>query len=281
VSMTSVAMAGSLTEELRTGADCEVFQPLTERAYWEVYHRLELPQVPMLSPDKLGEVHRLLERYLPEGRARLVEMGAAPGRFLGYFHRYFGYDVTGVDNSPAGVRTMVDNMARWGIGGEVVVQDVFEYCGGAKRFDVVASFGFIEHFVDWPGVVSALGSILAPGGVMVTSIPNMRGVNGLICRSMRPHVYRAHVPIALRPLVAAHRRAGLSTLWAGYYGGCVLNPLVNQADLVRWSWQAVWRINALTRAFNGAASRYEQVRGVRYAGETFSPRVMVIARRGS
>ncbi len=279
--MTSVPTAPPLTEQSGADADGEVFRPLRETAQWEVYHRLESQQMPMLSPDKLGEVHRLLARYLPERPGQLVEVGAAPGRFLGYFHRYFGYDVTGVDNSPTGVRTMAENMARWGIGGEVVLQDVFEYCGGSKRFDVVASFGFVEHFVDWPGVVSALGSILASGGVMVTSIPNMRGLNGLISRSIRPHVYRAHVPIMLRPLVAAHRRAGLSILWAGYHGGCVLNPLVNQADLARWSWPGAYRINVLTNAFNAVSRRCQRLGRRSYRGMFFSGRLLVIACRGS
>jgi SAM-dependent methyltransferase len=111
---------------------------------------------------------------------RLLEVGCAPGRYLVFFHRWFGVCVTGVDYSPRGCeqtrRTFVQTRTR----GEVVCSDFFDVRflrRHAGAYDYVFSSGFIEHFENVPKVLATQRSLLRPGGYIICLVPNLVGVN--------------------------------------------------------------------------------------------------------
>lgn len=43
------------------------------------------------------------------------------------------------------------------------------------KFDVVVTFGVVEHFIDTRACLDAMSQFLKPGGLLVTSIPNLAG----------------------------------------------------------------------------------------------------------
>jgi 2-polyprenyl-3-methyl-5-hydroxy-6-metoxy-1,4-benzoquinol methylase len=45
-------------------------------------------------------------------------------------------------------------------------------------FDVVISFGLIEHFEDTDACLKAISQFIAPQGLLITFIPNMEGFPG-------------------------------------------------------------------------------------------------------
>jgi len=49
-----------------------------------------------------------------------------------------------------------------------------------EMFDIVMSWGVIEHFEDTAGCLQACSRFLKPGGTMITVIPNMCGIPGLL-----------------------------------------------------------------------------------------------------
>jgi cyclopropane fatty-acyl-phospholipid synthase-like methyltransferase len=92
---------------------------------------------------------------------RFLEVGCAGGRWLVYFHRAFGYSVTGCDYSETGCETARQALSRAGIAGEVIQDDLFRLEG---RWDVVFSGGLVEHFTDAKGVLAKFLSLLNGGG---------------------------------------------------------------------------------------------------------------------
>lgn len=199
---------------------------LTEEAYWtgRWTRNQRLPRPVDPTDGRLENAadlswHRYFCRAfegLPAG-ARLLEVGAARSRWLPYFRRQYGFAVTGLDYSELGCRQAREVLAAAGVEGLIVHGDLFHPPPALLgRFDVVVSFGVVEHFPDTAACLAACARILAPDGLMITTIPNMRGSVGLMQRWIDEDVYRTHVPLDADQLAAAHRRAGLEVERCGY-----------------------------------------------------------------
>jgi 2-polyprenyl-3-methyl-5-hydroxy-6-metoxy-1,4-benzoquinol methylase len=75
--------------------------------------------------------------------------------------------------------------------------------------DVVFSSGVLEHFTDTAGCVAAMAAYVKPGGLVISSVPNMAGLTGSLQRIFDRETYDIHVPLDLSQLVDAHKDAGL------------------------------------------------------------------------
>lgn len=77
-------------------------------------------------------------------------------------------------------------------------------------FDVVMSFGVVEHFTDLGSVIAAISRFAKPGGIVFTLIPNVKGsIYQPLMKRWNSKVYDAHVPYDTNDLASAHERAGL------------------------------------------------------------------------
>jgi len=201
---------------------------LTSRDYWDDnWERDTIPR--RVDPDAAAPenhyfavMHALFERARRAGESggsRLIEVGCGGSRWLPYFHAH-GYDVAGIDFSKPGIDLARAIVANEGVTAEIVLGDLFEPpARWISHFDMVVSFGLVEHFEDTAQVVSACSSYLRPGGTMVTLVPTMRGLYGAAYRVFRPAVYRKHVPQSAESLARAHSSAGLSVLHTCYVLG--------------------------------------------------------------
>jgi 2-polyprenyl-3-methyl-5-hydroxy-6-metoxy-1,4-benzoquinol methylase len=152
--------------------------------------------------------------------ARLIEIGCGGSRWLPYFHRTFGYAVSGIDYTVEGTRLSQLILDKVGINGRIVQSDLFEPpLDLVEQFEVVVSFGLVEHFKNTSQVVSACARYLRPGGQMITLVPTMRGLYGTAYRILRPDVYRKHIPQSQTMLAKAHSDAGLSITHSCYVLG--------------------------------------------------------------
>jgi hypothetical protein len=84
------------------------------------------------------------------------------------------------------------------------------------RFDVVLSMGLAEHFTDTAAAIRAFAALAKPGGIVITTIPNMTGIVGLGQRLLDSGVYEKHVPLDAAALKTAHEKCGLSILRSEY-----------------------------------------------------------------
>jgi 2-polyprenyl-3-methyl-5-hydroxy-6-metoxy-1,4-benzoquinol methylase len=163
--------------------------------------------------------HRYFRSILADVRPgmRLLEIGCAQSRWLPYFHRQFGLAVSGLDYSALGCAKAQAVLDAAGVEGEIVCADLFEPPSRLLgQFDVVISFGVVEHFNDTAACVAACARLAKPGGLVVTTIPNMRGSIGWLQRRLDHDVYVTHVPLRPRELAAAHVGVGLDVLQCDY-----------------------------------------------------------------
>ena len=116
-----------------------------------------------------------LKEYLPGGPGDTLEIGCCPGSYLVHLG-YMGYTVHGLDLSPSVYDTR-RSMVESGVScGEFQHIDFFEYCKKReKTFDVVASFGFVEHFANFEEVFFLHTHLLADNGYLIMTFPNFAG----------------------------------------------------------------------------------------------------------
>jgi len=95
-------------------------------------------------------------------------------------NRDFGYQPYGVEYSHAGVLLTQETFRKHGFSPRNVVEaDLFDQRfqdSHKAKFDVIFSQGFVEHFNPPDEVVSLHVNLLKPGGFLVCTIPNLRGV---------------------------------------------------------------------------------------------------------
>jgi SAM-dependent methyltransferase len=207
----------------------EPCNPITTHGYWE--QSWSLTEVPdTVDPDAdapAGLLYRalheqfarvLVPRYGPG--ASLIEIGCGGSQWLPYFRRTFGYEISGIDYSPSGIRLSRLILQKAGLSANVVHGDLFSPPPEmVEAFDVVTSFGVVEHFDPTADAVAACARYLRPGGVMITEVPTMRGPHGLLYRVFRPSIYRQHIPQSRHALAAAHKQAGLQVTDCRYVLG--------------------------------------------------------------
>lgn len=148
----------------------------------------------------------------------LLEIGCARSAWLPYFHKQFGASVSGLDYSERGCEQERHLLALAGVAGEVVCSDLFDApTAFRQRFDVVVTFGVVEHFEDTARCIAALSEYLKPGGIVITEVPNMGGMIGTLQKALNRPVYDIHVLLTPDTLREAHLKAGLTPTRSEYF----------------------------------------------------------------
>jgi SAM-dependent methyltransferase len=248
-------MAGKVNSGMQNGVDEKEFAA----DYWKgVWENISLPQE--VRPREIPEVHRILTSILPRERLSLIEVGCAPGRWMAYFARQFGFSVSGVEHvSQACVMTR-ENLDRLSVSAEIFNADFFKFESGG--YDVIFSAGFLEHFRQVKSVVGRLVDLCSPGGFVITLIPSMEGLNRWISRTFRPQVAAGHFPINLPELTALHEASGLRTLYANHIGGLQILPPLQKNQFAREHPAVSSVLNSPFRLWNQAVKKLSSVTGI-------------------
>jgi 2-polyprenyl-3-methyl-5-hydroxy-6-metoxy-1,4-benzoquinol methylase len=197
--------------------------PLTSREHWSDRWRERGVRSLAVDPSRppLRDLDRFFRHHLPaEPGLRFLEVGCYPGKFMWYFNRRFGYRVSGLENVGWCCEHARRLLAEGGVEAEVIEGDLLEIeVEPARRWDVVASFGLVEHFVDLRGVIERHLELVRPGGQLVIGVPNHAGIYGRILRWVAPEKHEAHTLISYRDLRAVLEGIdGIEFVAGGYFG---------------------------------------------------------------
>lgn len=150
--------------------------------------------------------------------SRLLEVGCAHSSWLPYFAKQHGFRVSGIDYSEVGCRQARRMLERGGVVGEIVCADFFSPPPSMfRQYDVVLSMGVVEHFEDSVQCLKALARFLKPGGMLITTIPNLRGTIGLIQFLVNRPVFDIHMPLRKKDLQESHKRSELEVCSCEYF----------------------------------------------------------------
>jgi SAM-dependent methyltransferase len=191
---------------------------LTTKGNWEdIWRDTRLPAI----NNPIYDIANKLKMYLPKNPDNsFIEIGCAPGRWMGYFNKKFGYRVSGIEYAENAAEITKQNMKMQNIDAEVIVQDFLTFDCSRHSYNIVFSAGFVEHFQDTAPVVEKICSL--SNKYVITLIPNCLGLNGFISKTIRPEVYAQHKVIDVPALESFHKNCGLKTLFCNYVGGARL-----------------------------------------------------------
>ena len=163
--------------------------------------------------------HRLFKKYLPMGEKLFFEVGCFPGQHLWYFSKYFGYTVSGIEFLEGKAEKIQMSLAEEGVMAKVIRGDFFKF-RSHQQYDIVASFGFVEHFGNTLPVVRKHCEMANPGGLVVITAPNHSSVvyNRLLKLS-GVDIYNAHNHMSLNMLISSVRQLrDVDVMASGYIG---------------------------------------------------------------
>jgi SAM-dependent methyltransferase len=123
--------------------------------------------------QKKDPIVQLIEKYVPDMQGTCFEVGCYPGRYLARFGMK-GYTLNGIDNHSR-LSELTGWLKRSGYKtGQLVAGDFLNT--ELPKYDLVCSFGFIEHFADWTTVVKRQAKLVDNGGYLVLTTPNFKGI---------------------------------------------------------------------------------------------------------
>lgn len=142
---------------------------LTDKKFWDDYFEKH-GQKPVIVSDSLFS--DIFDKYLsPDPNKSVLEIGCANSNFLCYLAKKFGYKAYGIDYSDAIVKTT--ELFKFNSLPEPTLYktDVFSWQTDQK-FNIVCSFGFVEHFNDLNRVVAKHAELTALDGKLIITLPH-------------------------------------------------------------------------------------------------------------
>ena len=165
---------------------------LTSKRHWEeawaVSPRLRLPSSLIIGTKNM---QRVLRTEVRPGM-RVLEVGCAPGKILAWVAVDRGADVAGLDYSDRGIAWARRLFEALSISADLRCEDLLATTFPAASFDVVYSFGLVEHFEDPEPIVRAHVALSKPGGKVVIGVPHYGGIYGRLQRWFDPDNLAIH-----------------------------------------------------------------------------------------
>jgi len=186
----------------------------TEIEDWEVHWK-------NFKPFKVGDPDfEELVKDFPES-GDFIEIGGFPGLYSIYFKQRFSYNVHLLDYFiiPEIIEQMeiINEIPVGSI--NLIKADFFSY-NCEKKFDVVFSYGFIEHFEDTKDVIKRHVNMLSENGKLLIILPNLKGMSGWFLKLTDKELYHKHnlKSMDLKLLLETCKKLDLRNTEVMYYG---------------------------------------------------------------
>jgi len=172
------------------------------------------------SLGKNDPIREWIEYHVFPSKGTCLEIGCFPGRILSVFGE-LGYELHGVDLTPR----VEEDLSKWLKGrghrvGEFHKTDVSEFFP-SEQYDIVSSFGFIEHFSDWRGMILKHASLVNKNGILIIETPNFRGLVQHFLHHVfdRENLDRHNLDsMQVREWEKILRELGFEVVYCGYFG---------------------------------------------------------------
>lgn len=188
----------------------------TDKKFWDQYfnHREYKPSI--IESSLFSDI---FDKYLIPGKNKSVlEIGCADSNFLCYLVKKFGYRAHGIDYSDAITRTA--DLFKFNDLSEPILykEDFFSWKPDTK-YDLVCSFGFIEHFDDINPIIRKHAELIAPGGKLIITLPHFAHVQYILHWLIDRENLRKHNTkiMNLDSIGKAVTRSGLKIKYLSYY----------------------------------------------------------------
>jgi trans-aconitate methyltransferase len=192
---------------------------LTDRNFWESFWRSKNNLIFKIKKDYVfGD---LLAEAARETQAKTaIELGGFPGYYSTYFRKYLNLDTTLFDYfiSKDIIKELLTANGLKENDIHIIEADLFKY-KPERQYDIVSSFGLIEHFSDTKDIIARHLQFLKPGGTLFITLPNFRSVNGWVQKNFDEENYLKHNINSMDPslLKSIAAELGLKDIKSGYH----------------------------------------------------------------
>jgi len=219
-------------------------QNLTDRSFWKSFWESKRDIIFYLKPDY--HFGAILAKLIKEKNIKTaIELGGFPGYYATFLKKYYQLDTTLFDYFiHEGIidQLLEKNGLKHG-DVKIIEADLFEY-KPAVLYDLVTSFGLIEHFNDTKAILETHLQFLKPGGVLFVTLPNFKAVNGWVQRKFDKANYDKHNIYCMDPELLAEccRQLGLTEVESYYHGkfSVWLENRSEQGGLVKTLVKTIW-----------------------------------------
>lgn len=173
---------------------------------------------PLNYDETLIQFKPLFDKYLiPNGTC--FEVGCYPGNYSIYLGKKFNYTISGIDKTPHIVDRLPQLFKSKGVKvGQLYYEDFLNF-QPSEKYDVVCSYGFIEHFLDLEMILKKHIDLLKPSGILIITCPNFTRGQYLFHKlfdseNLKHHVLKSMSLSRWRPIL---KENDMELLCDGYY----------------------------------------------------------------
>jgi SAM-dependent methyltransferase len=169
----------------------EAAQALTNESHWAQRGSDISGRVAIERQCTFWQQAKLLAPVLRErGYRSVVEIGTYPGHVLAWACRVGGLHGTAIEFVPSQATALARAFPEFEVlSGDFLAEGTFER---GRTWDVVCSFGLVEHWTDLRVPLARHAEMTGPGGTCIIGIPLHDGVYGRIMRALTPDLDAMH-----------------------------------------------------------------------------------------
>ncbi len=259
----------------------ENIKKLTDVEHWNNYYNSQIKNKRQSIINLKSYIYMQFDAFFSElfkkpslnRNMSILELGCGNSKWLPYFKKRFGFDVYGIDYSSKGVELAKKNLEINGLNGGIFLSDMLNPRHNDKKFDVVVSFGLIEHFNDTRIILEKQSDYVKKNGLLIGVVPNLLGINGKFSYFLQRELYFKHKVISSEDLKSVFKQCGYSELKCEYIGIFNLdvidwNNLSNVPDFFRKPVRMVGKMLQLL------ARKLITMIGIKFESKVFSPYVI-------
>lgn len=189
---------------------------LVEQNYWDKSYK----NITLTALGENDPIRKWIESHIPRSNGKCLEIGCFPGGILTVFGG-LGYELHGIDLTARVEKDLPQWLKLQGYRvGEFSKVDILKFFP-SEQYDVVSSFGFIEHFSDWQSMLLKHASLVKKDGFLIIEVPNFCGSIQHILhiwldkQNLKRHNIDSMQPLAWGEMVKEH---DFEIIFCGYFG---------------------------------------------------------------
>jgi trans-aconitate methyltransferase len=219
-------------------------QNLTDRSFWKAFWESRKGLLFYIKPNYVfGDI--LATLIAEKNIKNAIELGGFPGYYATYLKKYQKLDTTLFDYyiHQELINQLLEKNGLKPGDINIIEADLFKY-QPEKLYDMVLSFGLIEHFNDTKAIIESHLQFLKPGGVLFITLPNFKSVNGWVQRNFDKENYDKHNinSMDLQLLKDSCKQLGLKEIESYYHGRFTvwLENKSEQSKVAKAIVKAIW-----------------------------------------